>query len=208
VALAYPSTEEGFGLPPIEAMALGTPVLAAAAMSIPEVCGDGAWLFPPGDDQVLAGLMRKTLAGGQEVEQLVARGRMRENVFSWTRCAQATIDCYEKAVASSHRKHRRRPVLDPAIQAILEVCAHSPFQADRELAAWQDRCLSVENSLREARDRLRVLQPDVPPPPAPPPPPAALATPDGVPEPPRPRFSLRRRLRKIRDGLRRRLEKS
>lgn len=44
LALVYPSREEGFGLPPIEAMALGTPVLAAASMSIPEVCGDAAWL--------------------------------------------------------------------------------------------------------------------------------------------------------------------
>ena len=44
-ALAYPSREEGFGIPPIEAMALGVPVVAAAAMSIPEVCGDGAILF-------------------------------------------------------------------------------------------------------------------------------------------------------------------
>jgi hypothetical protein len=187
-------------------MALGTPVLAAAAMSIPEVCGDGAWLFPPGDEPALADLMRKALAGGPEVEQLIARGRVREGAFSWIRCAQATIDCYEKARADSRRKQRRRPVLDQSMRAILEVCANSPFHAERELAAWQERCLSVEHSLHEARERLRVLQADGLPPPPPPPP--APGAPAAGPAALQARFSLRRRWRKIRDGLRRLREKS
>jgi glycosyltransferase involved in cell wall biosynthesis len=201
-ALVYPSTEEGFGLPPIEAMALGTPVVAAAAMSIPEVCGDGAWLFPPGDAVTLADQLRKVLAGGKPVAELLARGRARERTYSWARCAEATIDCYDRAIAQARR--RPRPVLGPELRTILEVCADSPFNADRELVAWQERCLSVENTLRETQARLRALQPDAPPPPPPAPPPAE----PGPTPSPAPRFSLRRRMRKIRESLRRRLERS
>jgi glycosyltransferase involved in cell wall biosynthesis len=205
-ALVYPSTEEGFGLPPIEAMALGTPVLAAAAMSIPEVCGEGAWLFPPGNVGALADLMRRVLTDTAAVQELVRAGREQERRYSWSRMAEATVDCYERAAAESRKgkNKRKRPVLTPELFAVLQVQAHSPFQTERELAAWQERCLSVENTLRETQQRLRALQPDADLP-APPPPPAPAA-----PEPPapRPRFSLRRRMQKIRDSLRKRLEKS
>ena len=99
VGLVYPSLEEGFGLQPLEAMALGTPVVACASMSIPEVCGDGALLFQPGDDQELAGLMETLLAGGQPVADLIQRGHDREQGFSWKRCADATVACYRRATA-------------------------------------------------------------------------------------------------------------
>ncbi|MGE3172060.1 MAG: glycosyltransferase family 4 protein [Planctomycetota bacterium] len=208
LALVYPSTEEGFGLPPIEAMALGTPVLAAAAMSIPEVCDDGAWLFPPGNVGALVDLMRRLLNEPERVQKLVERGREVEQRYSWKRCAEATIRCYERAIAESRRgkKGRKRPALPTELVQMLQVQATSPFSADRELAAWQERCLSVENTLNELRMRLNALQPEAPTPAPPPPPPVPdLAA---APETSRPRFSLRRRMRKIRDSLRRRSENS
>ncbi len=212
-ALVYPSTEEGFGLPPIEAMALGTPVIAAAAMSIPEVCADGAWLFDPDDSVAMAGLMQRVLAQDPTVSDLVARGRRRERAYSWKRCAEATMDCYQKAIAQKRgiaggrkgrRSRRQQKILElnEDLRQILEVCAKSPFFAERELAAWQERCLSVEHTLRETQERLAALQPGeaAPPPPPPPPPPIFM---DQAEQAERPRFSLRRRMNKIRDGLRR-----
>jgi len=205
-ALVYPSTEEGFGLPPIEAMALGTPVVAAAAMSIPEVCGDGAWLFPPGDHRVLAELLQRVLAGGKPVEELVARGKACEHNYTWQRTGQAVFACYRKAVEAARASgKRRRPTVPKDLLPVLDVSSRSPFSAERELAAWQERCLSVENSLREAQSELarlgsRMQAAAFPPPPEPGAPVAAAAG-------SRPRFSLGRRIRKIREGLKKRMEK-
>lgn len=204
-ALVYPSTEEGFGLPPIEAMALGTPVIAAAAMSIPEVCGDGAWLFPPGNIGALVDLLGRVLNEPERVRQLVARGRERELQYSWTRCAEATVESYGRAIGRSKGgKRRKRAAVPPDILNVLAVQAQSPFSTERELAAWQERCLSVENSLREAQERLRLFEPSVEPTPPPPPPPSMALR---EPESPRARFSLGRRMRKIRDSLLKRSEK-
>ena len=205
-ALVYPSTEEGFGLPPIEAMALGTPVLAAAAMSIPEVCGDSAWLFPPSNVGALTELMNRVLEKDPALPALIERGREREKSLSWARCAEATVDCYENAIRMSGKgkRRKRKPVLGSDMLAILNVCATSPFSAERELAAWQERCLSVEHSLRDTQQRLAELQPGAKVEELPPVPPEVVPV-----EPAQnyQRFSLRRRIRKIRDGLRKRAGK-
>ncbi len=218
-ALLYPSTEEGFGLPPIEAMALGTPVIAASAMSIPEVCKDGAWLFPAGDSKALSRLMHKVLTDHAAVARLVAQGREVEAGYSWLRCAEQTIECYRKAIAESSKQtsEGKSTKLAPAVIESLLVQARAPFSTERELAAWQERCLSVENTLRELRVRLDQAQSapmpaatlagfaqTAPQMAAPPPPPAlALApmTESDSPQPQRPRFSIARRLQKIRAGL-------
>ena len=209
-ALLYPSTEEGFGLPPIEAMALGTPVIAAAAMSIPEVCKDGAWLFPAGDSKAMSKLMHKVLTDSVAVAQLVAKGREVEAGYSWARCAELTVESYRLAIAEAEKpaNARKRPQLPKeAVEAIL-VQARSPFSAERELAAWQERCLSVENTLRELRARIEQLQnaPSATQPAQPAPAPVAppslpLAPMNAQEQAPRPRFSLKRRIEKIRAGF-------
>jgi alpha-1,3-rhamnosyl/mannosyltransferase len=207
LALVYPSTEEGFGLPPIEAMALGTPVLAAAAMSIPEVCKDGAWLFPAGDSAALGKLMRKVLTDPAATAELVARGRAVEQGYSWARCAEQTIACYGRAIAASKKRpqQRGRPVLANDLHEILELQARSPFSADRELAAWIERCLSVENTLNELRQRIELAQPRprvAEAQPAPPWPASTFGPPPSDCSPiDRPKYSLRRRWQKICEGL-------
>jgi glycosyltransferase involved in cell wall biosynthesis len=97
--LAYPSKYEGFGFPPLQAMAAGVPVVATAAGAVPEVVGDGAWLVDPGDTDALAGRLVHAIDGGTEVEALLARGRARSATFTWERCAAGLADLYRDAVA-------------------------------------------------------------------------------------------------------------
>jgi glycosyltransferase involved in cell wall biosynthesis len=96
--LAYPSLYEGFGFPPLQAMAAGVPVVATAAGSVPEVVGDGALLVDPADADALAGALSRVLAGGAEVEELIVRGRRRASEFTWEECAAGLVSLYRAAV--------------------------------------------------------------------------------------------------------------
>ena len=98
--LAYPSRYEGFGFPPLQAMAEGVPVVATAAGAVPEVVGDGAWLVPPGDRDALSDRLVAALAGGSEVATLVTRGRARAAGFSWDACAAGLVTLYRDAARS------------------------------------------------------------------------------------------------------------
>lgn len=197
--LVYPSLEEGFGLPPIEAMLRGVPVAAAKCMSIPEVCGDAAWLFDAGDDEALADLLVKMNTGGAEVDALVARGTARAKQFSWARCADQTLVCYQRAIAAAKKNPRR----DADLIDLLENVAQCPPNDAGELAAWKERCLDMEEHVRAVegnRDdillQLQELQVRNGEPVTPPPEPTVFDQ-----SPTRPRWSFKRRLRKIRDGL-------
>jgi len=99
-AFCYPSLYEGFGLPPLQAMAAGVPVVATAAGAVPEVVGDGAWLVPSGDGDALAARLVESLDGGEAVDALVARGRARATDFSWERCADGLVGLYRDAAAA------------------------------------------------------------------------------------------------------------
>ncbi len=95
--LAYPSLYEGFGFPPLQAMAAGIPVVTTRAGAIPEVVGDAAVLVPPGDADALADALATVLAGGPTVDAMVARGRERCRRFSWEACAAGMVDLYRDA---------------------------------------------------------------------------------------------------------------
>jgi glycosyltransferase involved in cell wall biosynthesis len=84
--LVYPSRSEGFGYPPLEAMAAGCPVVATRAGSIPEVCADAALLVAPGDPAALAAGIRDLLAEPERRDDLVARGRVRCRAFPLEEC--------------------------------------------------------------------------------------------------------------------------
>lgn len=95
--LAYPSRYEGFGFPPLQAMAAGVPVVTTTAGALPEVVGDGALLVDPGDRDGLAGALDLVLRGGTEVDELVARGLARSRIFSWEACAEGLAHLYRDA---------------------------------------------------------------------------------------------------------------
>jgi alpha-1,3-rhamnosyl/mannosyltransferase len=92
--LLYPSRAEGFGFPPLEAMACGTPVVAARAGSLPEVVGDAAPLVDPDDDAGLADAVAGVLADPGPWRE---RGLARAAQFSWERCAELTVAAYRRA---------------------------------------------------------------------------------------------------------------
>jgi len=98
--VAAPSVYEGFGYPPLEAMAAGVAVVATAAGSLPEVLGDAADLVPPGDVDALAAALARVLDDAAHRAELIARGRARAASFSWEQCAKAMVALYEEADAA------------------------------------------------------------------------------------------------------------
>jgi glycosyltransferase involved in cell wall biosynthesis len=98
VALVYPSLYEGFGLPPLEAMARGVPVVAARAASIPEVVGDAALLFNPHEADELVYALHRLLDTSLR-EELEKRGLARATMLPWSKTTQRTIDVYRELIA-------------------------------------------------------------------------------------------------------------
>jgi glycosyltransferase involved in cell wall biosynthesis len=96
--LAYPSLYEGFGLPPLEAMASGVPVLAANASSIPEVVGDCGILVDPLDGPAITEGLATLLGGGDEIAEMIDSGLQRARAFTWERAARDTLAVYQRAM--------------------------------------------------------------------------------------------------------------
>jgi glycosyltransferase involved in cell wall biosynthesis len=91
----FPSLYEGFGLPPLEAMACGTPVVAAKNSSIPEIVGDAALLVDVDDCREVSGVMSRVLGDEALQVSLSRRGVRRAQGFSWDRCAEETANIYD-----------------------------------------------------------------------------------------------------------------
>lgn len=92
----YPSRYEGFGLPPLEAMACGVPVICSNVASLPEVAGDAAWLVPPDAPEVLAAAMRQVLENEQLQDMMRTKGLERARNFTWEETARRTVEIYEE----------------------------------------------------------------------------------------------------------------
>jgi mannosyltransferase len=99
-ALTYLSRYEGFGFPPLEAMACGCPVIAMATSSIPEVVGDGGILLSSEDPAVVAEAIRAVEIPERRLG-LIDRGIKRAQQFTWNRTADKTVAVYERAIASA-----------------------------------------------------------------------------------------------------------
>ena len=95
----FPSRYEGFGLPVLEALACGTPMISSNASSLPELLGDAGFALDPDDVEGLAGAMLACLVDGQFRADLRQRGPKQAARFSWTRTVQETVDVYREAAS-------------------------------------------------------------------------------------------------------------
>lgn len=108
----HPAYYEGFGLPPLEAMACGTPTIVSNISSLPEVVGDAALLVDPRDIEEIAVAMQRLLTDEDLHVELSEKGLQRARVFSWERAAARTLDVYRK-VAEPRRATSRQPAATP-----------------------------------------------------------------------------------------------
>jgi glycosyltransferase involved in cell wall biosynthesis len=99
-AFAYPSMYEGFGLPVLDAMARGVPVVTSSTSSLPELVGDAAIQVTPGSTGAIAAGLERALSDDAERARLSGAGRERAATYSWERTARETLQVYERATAS------------------------------------------------------------------------------------------------------------
>ncbi len=105
VGFLFPSFSEGFGIPIIEAMACGTPVITSTTTSMPEISHNAALLVDPASPPELALAMRRLCKNERTVEQLKQAGLQRAQQFSWTDTALQTLGLYEKISYATHTQH-------------------------------------------------------------------------------------------------------
>jgi len=98
--LVHPAYYEGFGLPPLESMACGVPVVCSNAGSLPEVVGNAALMATPEDVGEWTVAMHRLLGDKQLRTELRKKGLARSSSFSWQKAAQETLETYRQAVAS------------------------------------------------------------------------------------------------------------
>ncbi len=103
-AFVYPSLYEGYGLPPLEAMACGCPVITGNTSSLPEVVGDAGIMIDPTSEEALAQAIAHIVSSPDERVEMVNRGLQRVAQFSAERAARVTMDVYERVAAMRHHR--------------------------------------------------------------------------------------------------------
>lgn len=95
----YPSIYEGFGLPPVEAMASGTPVIVSDRSCLPEVCGHAARFIDPDDADAFTAALEQSLCDEQWRAEMIIRGLQHAQIYTWESCISDTVAAYRKALA-------------------------------------------------------------------------------------------------------------
>jgi glycosyltransferase involved in cell wall biosynthesis len=96
---AFPSLDEGFGIPVLEAMSWGLPVVASNRSSLPEVCGDAALLVDPADPEALAAALRQIIQDAALAAELALRGQARARLRPWRVAAEETLRVYDELLS-------------------------------------------------------------------------------------------------------------
>jgi len=110
LCFVYPSFFEGFGLPPLEAMKCGTPVVVGNTTSLPEVVGDAALSVDPFDVDAIASAIERLIKDSSLRDQLSVKGLARAKMFDWRQTARQTLNVYEQVALETQEKNRRRAV--------------------------------------------------------------------------------------------------
>ena len=131
----YPSLYEGFGLPPLEAMASGVPVVTSVSSSIPEVVGEAALMVSPYDHRQLAGAMERLLTDQPLRELMIEKGREQVKKFNWYRVARNTLAVYHEVY------NLNRPGINPDEQVF-------PYAKWSELRTIEDAKLAALSASR------------------------------------------------------------
>jgi glycosyltransferase involved in cell wall biosynthesis len=90
----FPSLYEGFGLPPLEAMAAGVPVVSSNRSSMPEILGDAALLVEPEDDVMMLDAMLRIISDDDTRDELISRGKRQAERYTWNTTARLTLEGY------------------------------------------------------------------------------------------------------------------
>ena len=106
-ALVQPSLMEGFGLPAVEAMACGTPVISSRAGSLPEVVGDAGLFFDPTDVASMAATISQVLGDSRLRDDLARKALDRAGLFTWDRAARSLLDCFSELDSQTTRQSPR-----------------------------------------------------------------------------------------------------
>jgi glycosyltransferase involved in cell wall biosynthesis len=104
-ALIYPSTYEGFGLPPLEAMAMQCPVVSSETSSMPEVIGDAAEYFDPHQVDSMRCAIERVVFSEEKTRALIEKGNARVKQFTWEQCAEKTLKIYRTLSPDSNVNH-------------------------------------------------------------------------------------------------------
>jgi glycosyltransferase involved in cell wall biosynthesis len=115
-ALLMPSLYEGFGLPALEAMSFGIPVIASSTSSLPEVVGDGGILVNPYSEAEIATAILRLVEDPALRSELSLKARQRSRIFSWDRAARQTLELLEQSLARHEPKAYRHRVLEQLLE--------------------------------------------------------------------------------------------